>query len=130
MQYKKFVLIALDLHQQRTAPSSDPRRFILDSDNLKEKTKLLSTISRPKLTTATTTNQKVLSTNEVQTDFTEEENEDKSTDEQLTESILSEAGGYALARNRNKLILEKFLVHANFSLSDGGQTFRKLHFKF
>ncbi len=122
MEYKKFVMISLDLYQQRIAPSSDPRWFILDSDNLKEKTKLLSTITRSKQSTTTPKNQKVLSTNEAQTDSTEldEEKEDKSFDEQLTESILKEAGGSALARNRNKLFLEKFLVHPKFSLSDSG----------
>ncbi len=120
MEFKKFVLKPFDLYQQRIAPSSDLRRFMVDSDNLKDETKLFSTIHRPKQSTATTRYQKVRSTKEAQTNFEErhEEREDNSSDEQLTESILKEAGGSALARNRNKLILEKFLVHPQFPLSD------------
>ncbi len=127
MEYKKFVLIPLNLYQHRIAPSSDPRRFILDSDNLQEKTKLLSTISRPKQTSATTKNQKVLSTNEAQTDLQERDEEKgiKTSEEQLIESVLNEAGGSAIARNRNKLILEKFLINRNFSLSDSGTIIHK-----
>ena len=86
MEYKKFVLIPFDLYQQRIASSSDPGRFILGSDNLKEKTKLLSTTTRPKQSTAAMKNQKVLSTNDAETYSTEldEEKEYKSSDEQLT----------------------------------------------